>query len=251
MEDLYWDSNDASLVVAIGTATVCFSVYWFVAYSASLKQFVDKRKGDGHFHHYGAFYQKAIGILCLGIVPAAISYLYFPKSFTSYGVGVASMGPTLYWMLLFGGFLSFIPWYSARKEEMQRFYPQVRVPEWDRKLLLINGLFWLSYLFAYEFLFRGFLLLNTAEVLGWWPGIIVTTAICTLTHMPKGSKETFGTIPLSIILCLIVVQTGAIWACVVVHAALAISNDFWAASFNPDMQIKSGKSVNAAKSLKL
>ncbi len=247
MHDLSWNSSDASLVVAIGTATVCFSVYWFIAYSTSLEKFVDRRKGKGHFHHYGAFYQKGIGILCLGIIPATISFLFFPKSFTSYGVGAALLEPTLYWVLFFGGFLSLIPWYSARQEEMQSFYPQVRAPEWDRNLLVINGLFWLAYLFAYEFLFRGFLLIHTAEALGWWPGVVITTAICTLTHMPKGSKETFGTIPLSVILCLTVVQTGAIWASVVVHAALAISNDYWALFYHPDMQMKSEKRLKQAK----
>ena len=82
--------------------------------------------------------------------------------------------------------------------------------------------------------------MSIVESAGWWPAITITTALSTVTHIPKGSKETFGTIPMSLVLCLIVYQTGSIWACIIVHTLLAISNDYWAAFYHPRMQFRPG-----------
>ncbi len=249
MEDLIWKSNDAAIVFSVGTATICFSVYWFAAYSNRLRNLVDNRRGAGHFNKYGAFYQKVLGITLLGVVPALVAIFFLPGSLSDYGFGLESWQAALYWVLILGGVVTFIPRYSAKKEEMLEFYPQVRVAEWSRSLLLTNGVFWVAYLTAYEFLFRGFLLINIADALGWWPAIVISTSLATITHFPKGGKETFGTIPLSILLCLIVVQTGSIWPCIIIHSLLAISNDYWALSYHPHMTFKTPNAEKVEESV--
>ena len=247
MEDLVWKSGDSQVVVPIATSVICFSLYWFVAYSDKLRDAVDNRMGPNHFLNFGAFYQKGLGFVCLGIIPMIIAVVFLPGSLSVYGISAFIWEPALVWLLVLGGVLLIIPYFSARKEEMLEFYPQIRVPEWSGSLLTINAIVWLLYLFAYEFLFRGFLLISVASVLGWWPAIAIATAVSTLTHMPKGSKETFGTIPLSVLLCFIVIQTGAIWPCVIIHAVLAISNDYWALNYHPGMQLIMGKRLEPAK----
>lgn len=248
MEDFVWKSSDALFVITVGTATLCFCLYWFVAHSDRLKAWVDARNGEGYFDQYGAIYQKLIGVLYLGCIPMTITFLLLPGTPEQYGVGDANWTVSLYWILLFGGAISFIPWYSARQEEMYNFYPQVRVRDWNRRLIVINALVWVLYMFAYEFLFRGFLLMGVAAAFGWWPAIIVTAALSATTHIPKGAKETFGTIPLSFVLSLIVIQTGAIWACVATHAILAISNDYWAVFYHPQMRFKENGVLEKVKS---
>ncbi|MEM8485639.1 MAG: CPBP family intramembrane glutamic endopeptidase [Bacteroidota bacterium] len=248
MEDLVWKTSDAVFVITVGTATVCFCLYWFVAHSERLKAWVDARNGDGYFDQYGAVYQKLIGVLYLGGLPMLATLLLLPGTPENYGLGDANWTISLYWILLFGGAISFIPWYTARQKEMYSFYPQIRARDWSRRLLVVNALVWTLYMFAYEFLFRGFLLMGVASVYGWWPAIIVTTALSATTHLPKGGKETFGTIPLSIVLSLIVIQTGAIWACVAAHAILAISNDYWAVFYHPEMRFKENGVLEEVKS---
>ena len=248
MENLVWKSSDAAIVFSVGTAVVCFSLYWFAAHSKRFKTLVDVRMGAGHFHEYGAFYQKAMGVVLLAGIPALVALFFLPKSLTGYGLGFTSLLVSVYWVLGLGGVLFFVPRFSARKKEMQSYYPQVRVPVWSRNLLILNGIVWVIYLFAYEFLFRGFILLNIAGELGWWPAIVISTAICTVTHFPKGGSETVGTIPLSVLLCLIVVQTGSIWVCVITHSILAISNDYWALSYHPQMSLETIKSFSKSSS---
>ena len=120
---------------------------------------------------------------------------------------------------------------------MLAYYPEVRARQWSRRLIAFNSLMWGVYLAAYEFLFRGFLLVNCSNAMGVWPAIAITTALSSATHMPKGPKESFGTIPFSIVLCLSVLHTGAIWAAFTIHVILALSNDLWALHFQPEMQV--------------
>jgi membrane protease YdiL (CAAX protease family) len=164
-------------------------------------------------------------------VPALLAWLVLPRTVSEYGVGGAEVQLTFFWILGLGGTLPFLPYFSARREDMQAYYPQVRVREWTRGLYVINSLIWIVYLGAYEFLFRGFILTGCLQTMGLWPAIAITTAISSATHMPKGPKETFGTIPFSIILCLAMAQTGAIWAGYIVHVLLALANDYFALRF--------------------
>ena len=85
MENLVWKSSDAAIVFSVGTTAICFSVYWFVAYSEKLKLLIDARKGAGHFHLYGAFYQKAIGVVLLLGIPALVAYFFIPEAAAEYG----------------------------------------------------------------------------------------------------------------------------------------------------------------------
>ena len=50
----------------------------------------------------------------------------------------------------------------------------------DYKNSLINALGWFLYLFGYEFLFRGVLLIPLIEPLGMWPAIAINTAFIQL-----------------------------------------------------------------------
>lgn len=230
-------SKDLSIVVSITTVSLCFCIYWFSAYSDRLKNSLNAKYGEDYFAHYGAFYQKGIGFFWLGVVPLAIAFLYLPFSLEQYGLGLGKWELTIYWCLFLGGALTILPFFSARKKEMMAFYPQIRVPVWSRRLLLTNALVWTLYMVAYEFVFRGFLFINLNEAMGLLPALVITASLASLTHMPKGGKETFATIPLSIVLCLIVVHTGSIWACIIIHSMLAISNDFWALRYNTEMQL--------------
>ncbi len=248
MENYSWNSPDFLITLAVGTASLCFSIYWFAAHSRWLKLRVNERRGEGYFSQFGAFYQKGIGFVLLGIIPMLVGFVFVGRSPLEYGIGEpVAWEPTLYWIFFLGAGLTIIPWYSARDEDMQAFYPQVRVSEWNMNLFVVNACIWTMYLAAYEFMFRGFLLMNLVQAMGWAPAVTITTALATITHIPKGGKETFGTIPMSLVMCLIVYQTGSIWPCIIVHSILAIANDYWAVFYHPRMQFKAGVNQRVKK----
>ena len=48
---------------------------------------------------------------------------------------------------------------------------------------------WFLYLFGYEFLFRGVLLIPLIDPLGMWPAIAINIAVYSATHIPKGRRN--------------------------------------------------------------
>ena len=227
------------LSVAVGVATLCFLLYWFVAYSESYRRFLSVYTPAERVDVFLPFYQKGLGILLIGIIPMAVLWTYSADFFKDYGImPPENLKATFLWIISFGVLLAVIPFFSSRKQEMQAMYPQVRIHRWSAKLFTVNALVWAVYLYAYEFLFRSFLLCSLLMSLETAPAIVITTAISVATHMPKGAVETFGTIPFSIMLCMAMVSTGSIWAGFIIHLALALSNDFWALFFNPEMELK-------------
>ena len=220
--------------VSVGCGTVLFLLYWFIAHSGNLREWLQRLLSVDHITNYLPFYQKTVGIVLIGLIPALIMVL-FPQHFSGeYGLLPANVSRTLLWVIFLGIPLMMIPVYSARKEKMLAYYPEVRITSWNLKLVLMNAVVWAVYLFAYEFLFRSFLLKNLMISLDVTSAIIITTAISAATHMPKGEWETFGTIPFSIVLCIAAVSTGSMWAGFIIHLALAVSNDFWAIHYNPE-----------------
>lgn len=233
--NISWNEGDAQIAAALAIATICFLLYWFIAHSNGFYNWLSRRKGNDFARMYGALYQKGIGIVIIGFIPATFALWLFPGSLSEYGLGVADEGLTLIWIVCLGSIVSLLPYYSARKEDMQSFYPQVRASEWTPGLTVLNSLTWVVYMGAYEFLFRSFLFTNCLEVMGVVPAIAMTAVLSSVTHMPKGAKETFATIPFSVVLCLAFLHTGAIWAGYVVHLMLALANDYWALYFQPKM----------------
>lgn len=226
-----------SLSIALSVGTICFLLYWFIAHSRSFEKILGKVIQPYIVARYTAFFQKGFGILLIGIVPGIVLWVLRSRMPGDYGLALSDPGATMLWITIGGSLLFFVPFISARKDKMQSFYPQIRIKEWDIKLVLVNTLVWALYLFAYEFLFRSFLLNSFLISLDITSAIILTTAISVTTHMPKGAAETFGTIPFSIMLCLAMISTGSIWAGFIIHLILALSNDYWALYFNPQMRV--------------
>ena len=230
------ETVNVSLSLVLGVGTLCFLLYWFGAHSFSYNTFLKKWIPDRIVDLYFPFFQKALGILLIGIIPGAVWYTCRSVLKGRHGLSMIDPGLTLLWAIGFGAIMSVIPFFSARTNKMQAFYPQVKVTNWGIRLILLNTLVWSVYLFAYEFLFRSFFLNNFLQSMDTLSAITLTTVLSVVTHMPKGATETFGTIPFSILLCLAMVISGSIWAGFFIHLLLALSNDYWAFYFNPKMR---------------
>lgn len=210
-----------------------FAAYFFIANASSLNNLFKKNNLV-----LWIVFQRSTGVLFLGIIPALIGLTLLHKTSVDFGIKAANFLPTLFWILGLSAFLIPMNIIFARKPGNLKIYPQIRAIEWTIKLILINVFTWAAYLLAYEFLFRGFLLFPCERILGYWPAILINTAIYAFVHIPKGMKETLGAIPFGILLCIITFNTGTIWAAFFIHLILALSNDFIAVYANPEMQFK-------------
>ncbi|HEX2977454.1 MAG TPA: CPBP family intramembrane glutamic endopeptidase, partial [Bacteroidales bacterium] len=142
------------------------------------------------------------------------------------------------WALLLMTLIILINYFNASSPQNLAMYPQIRRNEWSYSLLATSALSWLSYILAYEFLFRGYLLFSSIQVIGLWPAIILNTIIYSLVHFHKGIKEMVGSLPFGIILCYLCYLTGSIWIAVIAHSTMVLSNEWFSIQKNPAIVIK-------------
>ena len=184
-------------------------------------------------------FQRILGVVLFGIFP---SIILIKHSKTTFDFGIINFTnisiATLYWIIGLVVFLIPINLIFSRNKDNLKVYPQIRSKEWTIGLIALNTLSWVAYLFAYEFLFRGYLLFICDNTFGWGIAIAINTVLYSLAHLPKGAKETLGAIPLGILLCLITLSVGHIWIAFVAHVVMALSNDYIAIDANPKMRYK-------------
>ena len=239
--DWTWTALDLKICFSLLLTSVFFSIYWFTSKSKRIKErFYNKYDHDqASLKHI--FFTKFFGFFAMGVFPIIVFLIYFPE-ITLQELGLSFTNKTSVFSLLWiiGLSILIVPlvYVSAKKPKNLLNYPQIRAKVWTKKMLFINALGWFLYLFGYEFLFRGILLIPLVEALGIWPAIAINIALYSSTHIPKGLDETLGAIPLGFVLCLLTISSGTIWIAFIVHVVMAWTNTFTALKFHPDMRIQ-------------
>ena len=239
--DWTWTDLDLRISLPLLLTLVFFSIYWFTSKSEKIKKrFYDKYDHDqASLKHI--FFTKYFGFISMGILPTILCLVFLPE-LTLADLGLTFIYKTaqfsIFWILGLSILIIPLVYFSAKKPKNLVNYPQIRAKVWTKKMVFINALGWFLYLFGYEFLFRGILLIPLIEPLGMWPAIAINIALYSATHIPKGLDETIGAIPLGFVLCLLTISSGTIWIAVIVHVVMAWTNTFTALKFHPEMNLK-------------
>ena len=239
--DWTWTDLDLRISLPLLLTLAFFSIYWFTSKSEKIKKrFYDKYDHDqASFKHI--FFTKYFGFISMGILPTIFCLVFLPE-LTLADLGLTFIYKTaqfsIFWILGLSILIIPLVYFSAKKPKNLLNYPQIRAKVWTKKMVFINALGWFLYLFGYEFLFRGILLIPLIEPLGMWPAIAINIALYSATHIPKGLDETVGAIPLGFVLCLLTISSGTIWIAFIVHVVMAWTNTFTALKFHPEMNLK-------------
>jgi membrane protease YdiL (CAAX protease family) len=231
-----WNPTQAQAVISITLLTVGFVTFWFLSESTKIHHRIKKIWKEPASSVVQVVYQKLIGVLLLGIIPFLFALAFFPYEITEYGLGFENTSTSLAWIAGIAAIVIPLNMKAAKRPENLDYYPMMRVEKWTVKLVALNSLATLAYLFSYELLFRGILLVSCLENLGIWPAIAINVALYSTTHLPKGPTETIGAIPFGLLMCYITLTTGTIWVAVFVHVILSLSNDYFAVYYHPKMK---------------
>jgi membrane protease YdiL (CAAX protease family) len=240
MNELSWAirPEDIPALTAISLAIIGFIAFWFIAEFPARKADIEKKYPPEKATVRWVLFQKYTGVVFLGLLPLLVFLIFMPYDLTSLGLGFQHTGQSMLWILGLATIIFPLNIRAAKRPENLQMYPMIRAREWDRSLVLTNALATISYLFAYELLFRGILLTACVDSLGVWPAVAINVALYSAVHLPKGPAETIGAIPFGLLICYITLSTGTIWVAVVVHVILSLSNDYLALYYNPDMRMK-------------
>ncbi|MFP4090223.1 MAG: CPBP family intramembrane glutamic endopeptidase [Cyclobacteriaceae bacterium] len=240
MNDISWalPAADLPAVLSVTLTIVGFIAFWFTAESPTRKEKMEAKYPAEKATVRWVLFQKYTGVLFLGVLPLLISLLFFPYDLQDLGLGFQHTGQSMLWIIGLACIIFPLNISAAKRPQNLKMYPMIRAREWDASLVMTNALATISYLFAYELLFRGILLTACVDSMGVWPAIAVNVALYSAVHLPKGPAETIGAIPFGLLICYITLSTGTIWVAVVVHVILSLSNDYLALYYNPEMIFK-------------
>ena len=123
------------------------------------------------------------------ILPMLIILLLFRESPADYGFKLGNWKVGLTWTFGVCLIMAIILYFVARTPSMQTYY-QARAPEGVGRIIWENGV----ELFAWEFIWRGFMLFGIAKVLGPGPAILIQAIPFAFMHLGKPEVETLTTI---------------------------------------------------------
>ncbi len=229
------NDNDLYLVISLLLASLGFIIYWFVSQDEQKRIWFFKTYENNDAWLNWIVFKRLCGALILGIIPTIIALLFLPFSLKELGLNFDNLALTCKWTVGLSLFFLVANFFAANTPSKLEVYPPLRVKSWSKKVILLNTISWLAYLFAYEFLFRGILLITCFKYLGFWPAVVINIAFYALAHIPKGFTETIGCFPYGFLLCYITLLTGNLWFAFITHSVLAISTDFYSVFYSREM----------------
>ena len=181
-------------------------------------------------------FERYMGAVILGLLPIIIlNFNNIPPQ--NFGIAMSKITWTVAFILLFSALIIAMNSKRAVKVDNYSIYPQVRFVDWSILQFAIYASGWIVYLLAYEYLFRGVVFFGL-KAAGW--SLLANASfngfMYAFAHLPKNKKEILASIPFGYLLCFITEFTENIWAAVVIHIMLALSNSFFAIKGNPEMR---------------
>lgn len=217
--------------------SVAFAVYYFAGQSQQVADYLKKRHGSDKGQMNLILFQRILGVLLFGLFPAIIILLVYKTPLSSFGFNIRINIKSFFWILAIGVIVFLVNVLTVPSRSNLSKYPQIKSLRWTYSLILLSAISWMAYLLAYEFMFRGFLFFSCVKELGAFAAISINISLYCLVHIPKGFKEAVGALILGLVLCLLTLRFGTIWAAFWIHCILALSNEWLSLKFNPDIKI--------------
>ncbi len=123
------------------------------------------------------------------ILPVIVILLLFREPLSAYGFTLGKWKTGVMWTVGTAVIMALILYIVARTPAMQTYY-QARAPKELNRLIYLTGV----ELFAWEFMWRGFMLFGLARIIGPGPAILFQAVPFAFMHLGKPEVETLSTI---------------------------------------------------------
>ncbi len=173
-----------------------------------------------------AWYQMAMGLLLLGILPAGLVRLVFGESLASVGLGTGSLKAAIVLIALTAPFILWISHDSATVAEFRDVYPFNRSAGVSGRSFAVHVASLALLYLGWEFHFRGFLQQGLAASVGSTAGLWVQVLASCLLHFGRPDVEIWASIPAGLLWGLQANYTKAIWAGFAQHWLLGAALDY-------------------------
>jgi len=221
--------------IAIAVTTLVSLVYYLITSSKQLNNRLKQKLSKEDFLIRIIMLHRLSGATLFGLIPVLVVLLVFRIPVNEFGSNTDHLAKSILWWIPAAVLVIILSYFTARNKNHLAQYPQIRAKQWNSGLITLSAISWITYLAGYEFMFRGFLLFSCLESFGFWPAVIINISLYSLVHLPKGSKETMGSIFFGFILSYSAIVLGSFWFAFLVHITLALSNEWFSIAFHPEM----------------
>jgi membrane protease YdiL (CAAX protease family) len=148
----------------------------------------------------------------------------FKEKLSDYGLQIGDFKVGLSFSLLFLSVMIIFIWFVSATPAFAEKYPHLSSAksDWDTLFIYESGM--LFYMFAWEFVWRGFMLFGLEKKFGGY-AVLMQMIPFVILHNGKPFLETFGAIFGGIALGILALRTRSIYYCVVTHIGVMFSID--------------------------
>ncbi len=163
--------------------------------------------------------------ITLFIIPVFIIKLLLKENLIDYGLSVGDLKTGIKVSIIFLLIMTPIIWLVSSTDGFVQKYPHLPSAResWSQFFIYESGM--LLYMFAWEFVWRGFMLFGLKEKFGYY-AVLIQMIPFVILHNGKPELETFGAIAGGIALGILALRTKSFYYCVVVHIAVMFMIDF-------------------------
>ena len=173
------------------------------------------------YHPFNIDFPRATELIYYLLVPLAAGFLLFRDKPWDYGIRVGRWKPSIILIAACLAAMTLILYAAGKMPEFRSYYYRY-VIDWP-ELLLDAAL----YMFAWEFLFRGYMLFGLEKSIG-KSAIFVQAIPFVLLHFGKPFLETLACIPGGFILGYVAYRTRSFLPCFVIHFGVYVGMIFFA-----------------------
>ncbi len=178
-------------------------------------------------HGIGEFVYWFIGdFIVFFLIPAGIIRYIFKEKLRAYGIdrGNSKLGFNYTAVSLI--VMIVVLWFISAQPSFTLFYPHYSGAKYSWTLFFIYETGMLFYLFAWEFIWRGYMLFGLKEKFGVY-SIFIQMIPFVILHNGKPFVETLGAIGGGIFLGFLAFRTGSMLYCFFIHAGIMFVLDFF------------------------
>lgn len=144
---------------------------------------------------------------------------------SDYGLQIGDYKTGLKYSSLFLFVMIVLIWFVSASPAFAEKYPHLSDAKSNWNILLIYELGMLIYMFAWEFIWRGFTLFGLEKKFGYY-SVLIQMIPFVILHNGKPFLETFGAIFGGIALGILALRTRSFYYCVLTHIGVMFSIDF-------------------------
>ncbi|MCL5029303.1 MAG: CPBP family intramembrane metalloprotease [Bacteroidetes bacterium] len=216
---------DRKVVAVLLSVAVIQTVSWY--YTSRLffhLNFYEALSSNPNVYIYEFAYWYVGDFITLFVIPFLIIKFYLKEKMTDYGIKLGDVSAGL--KLTFLSLLIMIPaiWFITAQPAFALTYPLLAQARDSWKIFFLYEFGLIFYLFAWEFIWRGYMLFGLKEKFGYYTVIFQMIPFLIL-HDGKPPIETFGAIIGGLALGILAYRTRSIYYCVITHAGIMFSID--------------------------